>query len=177
MFHTAAGDKYAYLSTTAAFAGTAEFYPTTASSTTVTIARGSPAATTNESGDRFVMYLFAPVPGYSAFGSYTGNGSADGPFVYTGFRPRFVMVKQATVSSRDWIILDTSRNTYNVADLQLLPNTSEAESTTFFSSTAYLDILSNGFKVRNTSVRNNENTATYIYACFAESPFQFANAR
>jgi hypothetical protein len=127
--------------------------------------------------ETFVAYCFAPVAGYSAFGSYAGNGSADGPFIYTGFRPRFVMVKQATVSARDWIILDTVRNTYNVADLQLMPNKSDAEATTVLSSTAYLDILSNGFKVRNTSVRNNENTATYIYACFAEFPFKFSLAR
>ena len=164
-----------FLNTTDAFTTLSTTWNNTVPTSTV-FSIGT-AAGTNASGGTYVAYCFAAVPGYSAFGSYTGNGSADGPFVYTGFRPRFVMVKQATVSSRDWIILDTSRNTYNVADLQLLPNTSEAESTTFFSSTAYLDILSNGFKVRNTSVRNNENTATYIYACFAESPFQFANAR
>ena len=128
-------------------------------------------------GATMVAYCFAAVAGYSAFGSYTGNGSADGPFVYLGFRPRFVMVKEATVSARDWIILDSARNTYNVADLQLMPNKSDAEATTVLSSTAYLDFVSNGFKVRNASVRNNENTATYIYAAFAESPFQFANAR
>jgi len=131
----------------------------------------------NGSGNGMVAYCFAAVAGYSAFGSYTGNGSADGPFVYLGFRPRFVMVKEATVSARDWIILDSARNTYNVADLQLMPNKSDAEATTVLSSTAYLDFVSNGFKVRNTSVRNNENTATYIYAAFAEFPFQFANAR
>jgi hypothetical protein len=131
----------------------------------------------NTNTGTYVAYCFAAISGFSAFGSYTGNGSADGPFVYTGFRPRWVMVKQATVSARDWIILDTARNTYNVADLQLMPNKSDAEATTVLSSTAYLDILSNGFKVRNTSVRNNENTATYIYACFAENPFKNALAR
>ena len=135
------------------------------------------ATDVNGNTNNFVAYCFAAVAGYSAFGSYTGNGSADGPFIYTGFRPRFVMVKEATVSARDWIILDSARNTYNVADLQLMPNKSDAEATTVLSSTAYLDFVSNGFKVRNTSVRNNENTATYIYAAFAEFPFQFANAR
>jgi len=132
---------------------------------------------TNGSGNNMVAYCFAPVAGYSAFGSYTGNGSADGPFVYTGFRPRWVMVKQATVSARDWIILDTARNTYNVADLQLMPNKSDAEATTVLSSTAYLDILSNGFKIRNTSVRNNESSATYIYAAFAEVPMKYSLGR
>ena len=173
--HTSLGfSNQLNLNTNAASAVSTNFNSTTPTSSVFSIGSGTAV---NSNTNTYVAYCFDAVRGYSAFGAYTGNGSSDGPFVYTGFRPRFVMVKQATVSSRDWIILDTSRNTYNVADLQLLPNTSEAESTTFFSSTAYLDILSNGFKVRNTSVRNNENTATYIYACFAESPFQFANAR
>jgi hypothetical protein len=147
----------------------------TAPTSTVFSTGNFAAFTTN--GNTLVAYCFAPVAGYSAFGSYTGNGSADGPFVYTGFRPRWVMVKESDTSARDWIILDTARNTYNVADLQLMPNKSDAEATTVLSSTAYLDILSNGFKVRNTSVRNNENTATYIYAAFAEAPFKYSLAR
>jgi hypothetical protein len=125
----------------------------------------------------YVAYCFSEVPGYSSMGSFVGNGNADGPFIHLGFRARWIMVKEATTSSRDWIILDTARNTYNVADLQLMPNKSDAEATTVLSSTAYLDILSNGFKVRNSSVRNNENGATYIYAAFAENPFKFSLAR
>jgi hypothetical protein len=121
IFHTAAGDKYGYF-TTAAFAGTAEFYPTSGSSTTVTVGRGSPAATTNESGDNFVMYLFTPVAGYSAFGSYTGNGSTDGPFVYIGFRPEFILFKESSASGNDWYIFDSVRSTYNVATNRLFPN-------------------------------------------------------
>jgi hypothetical protein len=173
VFHTAAGDKYAYLSTTAAFAGTAEYYPTTGSSTTVTVARtGGVIATTNESGDRFVMYLFTPVAGYSAFGSYVGNGSStDGPFVYTGFRPRFFLIKDTT-SANDWLIYDTARNPYNLAGLELFPNSSAAEATG-----NRFDILSNGFKSRGSGGAHNTNGNTYIYAAFAEFPFKTALAR
>jgi hypothetical protein len=173
IFHTAAGDQYGYF-TTAAFTGTAEFYPTSGSSTTVTIARGSPAATTNESGDNYVMYLFANVAGYSAFGSYTGNGSADGPFVYTGFRPRWIMWKNATTAPTNWMLMDTARNPFNVVDDQLNPNTSDAEST---ASVINCDYLSNGFKLRGTSSNFNGSGATIIYAAFAENPFSIALAR
>jgi hypothetical protein len=176
VFHTAAGDKYAYLSTTAAFAGTAEFYPTSGSSTTVTVARtGGVIATTNESGDRFVMYLFAPVAGYSAFGSYTGNGSADGSFVFTNFRPRFVMVKR-TDSTGYWHIWDTARNTYNLSNLVLFPNASDAE-TTYTAPDPVIDMLSNGFKHRGNYSHVNASGGTYIYAAFAENPFKYSLAR
>ena len=167
--------KYLYLNATSAEGTTSVFWNNTAPTSTL-VTLGDDGYVNANTGT-YVAYCFAAVPGYSAFGSYTGNGSADGPFVYTGFRPEFVMVKQATVSARDWIILDAARNTYNVADLQLMTNKADAESATILSSTAYLDFLSNGFKVRNTSVRNNENTAVYIYMAFAEFPFQFANAR
>ena len=128
---------------------------------------------TNGSGDTYVAYCFAPVAGYSAFGSYTGNGSADGPFVYTGFRPRFVMVK-ASSSSSNWFLWDTARNTYNATTTPLFPNGSAAEEATLYP----IDVLSNGFKLRSTAgLGPNENALTYIYAAFAEAPFKFASAR
>jgi hypothetical protein len=173
-YHQAIGNtNFLILNSTAASAASANLWNNTTPTSTVF----SVGNTNNNSGDTYVHYIFAAIPGYSAFGKYTGNGSTDGPFVYCGFRPKWVLIKQTTVSSRDWIILDTSRNTYNVADLQLLPNTAEAESTTFYGSTAYLDILSNGFKIRSASGRNNESTAIYIYAAFAENPTKYANAR
>jgi len=176
IFHTAAGDKYGYF-TTAAFVGTAEFYPTSGSSTTVTIARGSPAATTNESGDRYVMYLFAPVAGYSAFGSYTGNNSAtDGTFVYLGFRPRFLMIK-STSAGTEWVMMDTVRpggNTYNLADTSLYANRDYSETTV--GTVNDIDFLSNGFKLRNNTGFVNASQ-TYIYAAFAENPFKYSLAR
>ena len=127
----------------------------------------------NESSGAYVAYCFAAVAGYSAFGSYTGNGSTDGPFVYCGFRPRWVMIK-CTNTTGDWWLEDTSRNTYNAADLVLFPNTSGAESG---SSVYYWDFLSNGFKLRSTSAGYNGSGNTYIYAAFAENPFKNALAR
>jgi hypothetical protein len=132
-------------------------------------------AATNGSGKNYVAYCFAPVAGYSAFGSYTGNGSADGPFIYTGFRPRFVMIKGSSFAS-NWFVIDTSRSAYNVSLDALRPNLSGAEvnsPTTTYS----IDILSNGFKLRTSAVDSNTSTATFIYAAFAEAPFKNSLAR
>jgi hypothetical protein len=123
--------------------------------------------------DNYVAYCFAAVPGYSAFGSYTGNNSADGPFVYTGFRPRYILFKDATNSATNWVIQDTTRFTYNLVTGGLLANTSASE----YSSGYDVDILSNGFKIRRSGGDTNASGATIIYAAFAEAPFQFANAR
>jgi hypothetical protein len=128
------------------------------------------AGSTNNSTTNFVAYCWAPIAGYSAFGSYTGNGSADGSFVYLGFRPRFIMIKK-TSAAQDWYLYDTARDTYNAASKTLFPNGSYAEE-----STRPIDILSNGFKLR-TSTSVNDSGATYIYAAFAENPFKYANAR
>ena len=128
---------------------------------------------TNGNGNTFVAYCWTPIAGYSAFGSYTGNGSTDGPFIYTGFRPRFLLIKR-TDTTGDWWLEDTSRNTYNAADLVLFPNTSGAESGP---NTYYWDFLSNGFKLRSTTTGYNASGGTYIYAAFAENPFKYANAR
>jgi len=122
-----------------------------------------------------VTYCFAPVSGYSSFGSYTGNGSgSDGPFVYTGFRPRFLMVKR-TDSTTNWFVLDTARNTYNAVNSYLMPNSSSAEDPN--NSTVNTDFLSNGFKLRATTDALNTSSATYIYIAFAESPFNYSRAR
>ena len=125
-------------------------------------------------GSSMVAYCFAAIAGYSAFGSYTGNGSADGPFVYCGFRPRFVLFKRSDSGAYDWVILDTSRDTYNAAYLRLLPNTSVAEDT---SVNPVLDIVSNGFKIRTSNNVANTSGSTYIYAAFAENPFNYSLAR
>jgi len=128
----------------------------------------------NASTSTYVAYCFAAVAGYSAFGSYTGNGSTDGPFVYLGFRPRFVMIKETTAASTsDWVMHDTSRAQYNADDYRLLANSSGAELNTGFP----IDELSNGFKVRNTGNGTNRSAGTYIYMAFAESPFKTSLAR
>jgi len=130
---------------------------------------------TNASGGTFVCYAFAPVAGYSAFGKYTGNGSTNGPFVYTGFRPKYVLIKKSTGAPNYWHTFDSVRNEYNSANKFLYPNVSDAEA----SVTAGLgiDILSNGFKIRNDSLGINGDTSTYVYAAFAEFPFKYTLAR
>ena len=122
----------------------------------------------------YVAYCFAPVAGYSAFGSYTGNGNADGPFVYTGFRPRYVMIKIATGDTGQWVIYDTARDTYNAMDLELQAESSNAENQL---GSNPIDCLSNGFKIRSTTLRINRSTSTFIYMAFAENPFKLALAR
>jgi len=124
-----------------------------------------------------IAYCWSEVEGYSKFGSYTGNGSADGPFVYTGFRPRYVLFKSSTAAGNAWIVYDSSRNTYNVAGASLIPNDSTAENGLSLSTENTVDLLSNGFKLRTSNAGNNQSSATYIYACFAENPFKYANAR
>ena len=121
---------------------------------------------TNESGTTYVAYCFTDIEGYSKMGSYTGNGSTDGTFVYTGFRPRLVIWKR-TDSVTDWRILDTARDTFNVADKRLFPNNGDAENT----AQDTLDFLSNGFKHRATNSGGNASGGSYIYMCFAENPF------
>jgi hypothetical protein len=122
-----------------------------------------------------IAYCFAPVAGYSAFGSYTGNGSADGPFIYTGFKPKFVMFKNA--SGGAWEIFDSSRGLYNemTGTNVLYPNTSVVEGND--SANRQIDFLSNGIKIRCTGGDTNGSGNSIIYAAFAESPFKFANAR
>lgn len=128
----------------------------------------------NNSAATYVAYCWAPVAGYSAFGSYTGNGSADGPFVYTGFRPRWVVIKNSSAAGFDWLVYDTSINAYNAAGTNLRPNTSGAEGT---QTANLLDFVSNGIKIRGDSTGSINTAATYIYAAFAENPLKYANAR
>ena len=126
----------------------------------------------NVSGQTQVAYCFAEISGFSKFGSYTGNGSTDGTFVYTGFRPKYILIK-VTSTTEDWYIYDTSRITYNLGNIFIYADLSNAENT----GATGIDILSNGFKQRQTGVGNNSNGATYIYAAFAENPFKNSLAR
>jgi hypothetical protein len=134
-------------------------------------------ADTNGSTLNFVAYCFAPVAGYSAFGTYTGNGSTDGPFIYTGFRPRFIICKSTGVSANGWIMYDTSRNPYNLATASLFADLDTAENATSLSYENTVDFLSNGFKLRQANYANNGPSVPYIYIAFAENPFKYANAR
>jgi hypothetical protein len=155
-----------YLQSTAAWNSDSTLWNNTAPTSSVFTVGSYP------NGKATVAYCFAEVSGFSKFGSYTGNGSADGPFVYLGFRPRFIMFK-AVNNLADWGIYDTSRSTYNVVNSQLDPNGSAAE----YTSGRDTDILSNGFKVRNSNGGMNTSGNTYIYAAFAEVPFKSALGR
>jgi len=136
-----------------------------------TFTTGSNGIELNTNGVTYVAYCFAAVPGYSAFGRYTGNGSADGPFVYLGFRPRCIMMKR-TDSTGDWWMYDTSRSASNTASLVLYANSNAAEI-----SDSNVDILSNGFKLRSATFQPNTSGGNFVYAAFAENPFAYANAR
>jgi len=145
-----------------------------------TVLASSPTATTfslgtepsvNWNAENYVSYCFHSVKGFSSFGKYTGNGSADGPMIYTGFRPAFVMVKR-TDSTASWLINDAKRDTYNLVTRGLFPNGTGAEATGYDS-----DFVSNGFKIRDTTTIMNASGGSYIYMAFAENPFKYANAR
>ena len=119
--------------------------------------------------------MFYVCRGFSAFGSYTGNGSSDGPFVFTGFRAAWLMIKNTSTSNEAWTIYDSTRDVDNPAKQRLLPNAQDAESVG--SSARFKDLLSNGFKIRGTSGEQNTSGDVYIYAAFAEYPFKTARAR
>ena len=121
---------------------------------------------TNESSKTYVCYAFKNIQGYSKIGSYTGNGNADGPFVYTGFKPAWVMIKSSGSNGDNWVVCDNKRDTFNVMENILLPNTNSAE----FDETSF-DFLSNGFKLRQNAATYNDNNDTFIYMAFAEHPF------
>jgi len=169
VFHSSVGNTgILSLNTTGATTTNSQYWnntsPTSSVFTTGTWYTGSLTA---------VAYCFAQVAGYSAFGSYTGNGSTDGTFVYTGFRPRWLMIKR-TDATQNWAIVDTSRDTFNVSNKRLFANLSDAEDTGIPN---FVDLLSNGFKFRDSNVSCNASGGTYIYMAFAESPFRYANAR
>jgi hypothetical protein len=118
------------------------------------------------SSANLIAYCFAEKQGFSKFGSYNGNGNADGTFIYTGFKPSFIMIKSSSLSS-DWNIWDNKRPDYNVVNRSLEPHQSDAETV---SAGRDIDILSNGFKARGTSSSMNSSGASYIYMAFAEEP-------
>ena len=155
--------QYGALNSTAAFASIGYSAPTS------TVFQYN-----DNNGNTQVAYCFAEIAGYSKIGTYTGNGSADGPFVYCGFRPAFMMIKFSSTTG-DWALWDTKRAPYNAFSYYWpTANTSNSEQ----SNSAYLlDILSNGFKIRGVNDETNLNGQTLIFMAFAESPFKYALAR
>jgi len=124
------------------------------------------SSTTAQNGDTYVAYAFAEKQGYSKFGKYTGNGDANGTFVYTGFKPAFVLIKRSDAVN-DWLIYDHKRSGYNPKQDKLYPNSSSSED----ASTTSVDLLSNGFKLRASSASQNASGGDYIYMAFGENPF------
>lgn len=126
----------------------------------------------NASAQTYITYCFAEIPGFSKFGSYVGNASADGPYVHCGFKPKFVMIKRID-SAASWQVLDSARDTYNVETHRLIPNLSGAEATGY----NVLDATSNGLKIRDTDTTWNASGGTYIFIAFADVPGKYSNAR
>ena len=125
----------------------------------------------NGSGNNHIAYCFTEKIGFSKFGAYTGNGNADGSFIYTGFKPAFIIVKKATGTAESWKMWDTKRSTFNITDKWLEPDDNQAEG----SGSNGIDILSNGFKCRQTNTAINNNNSTYVFMAFAEAPLVGSN--
>jgi len=126
------------------------------------------SSTTAQNGDTFVAYAFAEKQGYSKFGKYVGNGNANGAFVYTGFKPAWIMLKITSGTTAGWYIWDTKRETFNPNNQYLNAVEADAEQS---ASTFDIDFLSNGFKLRNSNAGLNGSANSYIYMAFAENPF------
>ena len=161
------GDKYLNLNdtTAAADAGSNIWNDTAPTSTVFSI--GNDYDVNNSSSTTYIAYCFAEVEGYSKFGSYTGNGSTDGPFVYCGFRPSFLLFKRSS-AAEDWVITDTARRTYNQMNGGLRPNGNYVE---FSDDSVAVDFTANGFKIRATDAKTNSSGSTYIFMALAENPF------
>jgi hypothetical protein len=165
VYHESIGNtKYLELNDTTATQTSSTFWQDT-SPTSSFFSLGS-NSTINQSSGTYIAYCFAEKKGFSKFGSYIGNGSTDGTFVYTGFKPAFVLMKRTTTASYSWIINDNKRNIYNPGGLYLQPDTTLTES-----GPLAIDFLSNGFKQRNNSNTTNASGVVHIYMAFAENPF------
>ena len=162
--------SYIWLNSTNAQATDSAYWGTAPTSSVFSVGTN---ANVNNNTSPYIAYCFAEVEGFSKFGSYTGNSSADGPFVWCGFRPRFVLTKNSSSGGAgyDWVIWDAARNPSNQTAKVVFPDLANAEEET----TTIIDILSSGFKLRNSGATTN--AGTMIFAAFAESPFKYARAR
>jgi hypothetical protein len=179
VYHSSLGaNQVLSLNTTAAAATVSGYWGSGMTSTVVGLPTGASSTGFDNCTGNMVAYCFAPVAGYSAFGSYTGNGSANGPFIYTGFRPAFVMVKN-TAAGENWVMLDATRNTSNVTNNKLAANSNAVENDASIGDSTQnnFDFLSNGFKAVTTNSGTNGSSAVIIYMAFASSPFKFSLAR
>ena len=163
VYHESLGNTNAiYLNTTNATDASVQYWNNT--SPTSSVFSVGTNSISNASGGTYISYCFAEKKGYSKFGSYTGNGNNDGTFVYTGFKPAWVMVKQTNAAGNSWHIKDNKRNTFNAVDKYVHPDLSAAEGTV-----TLMDFLSNGFKMRVNDTTSNQGSI--LYMAFAENPF------
>jgi len=169
IYHTDLGATKNLKFTTASAATQAGVFNNTEPTSTV-FSLGTNSAL-NASGEDIIAYCFHSVEGFSKFSSYVGNGSSDGVFVYTGFRPAFLLYKR-TGGASSWALIDSERGISNPIGPYVFPDTSDAEA-----SATILDFTSNGFKIRATFNSTNASGETYIYMAFAENPFKFSLAR
>ena len=162
VYHTSMGGitKYMLLNSSDAVATASMWGSPTASAFIV----GGTGYEVNESGNNYIAYCWHGVDGFSKFGGYTGNGNANGPYVFTGFKPAYFMSKRID-STSDWIIWDNARSKFNPCTERLIASSNGAEGS------ASIDLLSNGIKIRNSDVSRNASGGTYIYMAFAEHPF------
>ena len=170
VWQQALGDDYklALQSTDALDSDGAFMNSTLPTSTNITV--GGASVNTNADNGTYICYAFSPVQGYSKFGKYVGNANANGPFVYTGFKPAWVMVKGITSNGYHWTIWDSKRNPHNEVKERINANSGDA-AYAGTSGNDYVDFLSNGFKLRSTRSASNVANITYIYMAFAENPF------
>ena len=131
---------------------------------------------TNGNTEAMIAYVFAPVEGFSKFGSYTGNGSSSGPMINFGFRPAWYLVKLASGINQSWYLFDDQRDPFNFVRRYLGPNRNNAEVAGIAADISH-DFLSNGIKIRTDNAFANTDGAEYVYAAFAKTPFKTANAR
>jgi len=168
-FASLGNTKSIYLNQTNAADTSVQFWNNTSPTSSVFTVGNNSISNRAVGGSTYIAYCFAEKKGFSKFGSYTGNGNADGTFVYTGFKPAFVLVKLSS-GADDWQILDNKRNTFNVMNEYLLPNSSSITITN-----NVVDFLSNGFKLRTSAGSWNPSGGTFIYMAFAESPLVGTN--
>ena len=164
--HSMGNTKYLNLDTNSAELDDTVWNDTTPTSSVFTC--GAQKIYTNYSGQSYIAYCFTPIPGFSAFGKYDSNNSTNGPFVYTGFKPNFLMIKSKGSGGYNWMMFDSSRQHYNLQGVTVQADTSDAEFN--YSPNGYVDLLSNGFKLRSTSNGvNGSGASEYLYMAFGQT--------
>ena len=170
VYHTAPGNNSEGQITTSAFSASSTAWQDTDPTSSVFYVSGSAGDSVNASGYAYVGYAFAEVKGFSKIGKYVGNGSADGPFIYTGFKPAFVMFKNYQSNGDNWVIQDNKREGFNPNNRRIFPNDSAEENTSAFR----IDMVSNGFKLVSSDSDANASE-NFLYMAFAEEPLVSSN--